>query len=337
MLAIITGLAVILGSAGITGPDAAGFPENSADFYIEDGCLLRNHCSPEKLKIPGYVTAFQQQGESLYFITAREGFYHAGFINPGGNKIFNTGIEAYQDSSVKVQVNNGIFFFSVSSISGGMATLYRFSPDLNILQSMSNINDFSFAAGNLLILKNGTLNYNGMEIPVMLRNPSVGRIIDNRLVYLLSGSEVEVCDLAAGKSIYQYKEGVVYDSGDNFNVILEFSEFSSGADDLRSDEKMVYYNVTVNGQDMGRTETGPAGIPRQFHVKVKAGSYNIITAERWELDKGRGRYVRVNNINQPGEIKIYVPFNRVVKIDYSFNGREYRITQNVFAKNEEDG
>jgi hypothetical protein len=336
MLGIITGLVIMLSSAGITGPDSAGSIKNMPQFHINDGYIIRNYSSFEKLQIPGYVTAFHQQSESLYFITAREGFYHAGFMMPGGNNIFNTGIEAYEGSCVKLQVSNGVFFFSVSSLTGESATLYRFSPDLNIIESISNINDFSIISGDLLILREGLLNYNGIEIPVMLQKASIGRVIDNRIVHITNGADVEICDIAAAKSIYQYKDGIVYDSGDDFNVLLQFADFPQNITNNRIDEKMVYYNVTVNGHDIGRTETGPAGIARQLQAKVKAGTYNIITAERWELDKSRGRYVRVNNINQPDELRIFVPFNRVVKINYNCYGTKYRITQNVFVKNEED-
>ena len=336
MLGIITGLVIMLGSAGIAVPDSADSIKNMPHFRIDDGYILRNYFSPEKLDIPGYVTAFHQQGESLYFITAREGFYHAGFIMEGGNKIFNTGIEAYEGSVVKLQVCNGIFFFSVSSLTGESATLYRYSPDLNTIQSISNISDFSIISGDLLILREGSLNYNGIEIPVMLQKASICRVIDNRIVHITNGADVEIFDIAAAKSIYQYKDGIVYDSGDNYNVILEFYDPPQNSTNSRQDDKLVYYNVTVNGHDMGRTETGPAAIVKQLQVKVKAGSYNIISAERWELDKSRGRYVRVNNINQPDEIRIYVPLNRVVKINYSCTGTVYTITQNVFTKNEED-
>ncbi|MFA5518852.1 MAG: hypothetical protein WDA74_06295, partial [Spirochaetota bacterium] len=67
-----------------------------------------------------------------------------------------------------------------------------------------------------------------------------------------------------------------------------------------------------------------------------AGNYNIISAERWELDKSRGRYLRVNNINQPEEIRIFVPLNRVVKIQFNYDGNYYNILQSVYVKNEED-
>jgi hypothetical protein len=336
MIGIITGLIIILGSAGIAGPDSAESFKNAPDFHIDDGYIVRNYSSSEKLDIPGYVTAFHQQGKSLYFITATEGFYHAGCMMSAGNSIFNTGIEAYEGSNVKLQVCSGVFFFSVSSLTDESATLYRFSPDLNAIQSISNIKDFSIISGNLLVLREGLLNYNGIEIPVMLQKASIGRVIDNRIVHITNGADVEICDIAAAKSIYQYRDGIVYDSGDNFNVIFEFYDPPRNSTNSGKDEKMVYYNVTVNGHDIGRTETGPAAVVKQLKAKVKAGSYNIIAAERWELDKSRGRYVRVNNINQPDEIRIFVPFNRVVKINYNCKGTVYTITQNVFAKNEED-
>lgn len=336
MLGIIMTASILLGSAGVAGSDMEGALYGAVDFYIEEGYLFRKNSSSQRLEIPGYVAAFYQQMECLYFITVRDGFYSTGVLSPDGNYIFNTGIEAFNERKVKIAFNRGIFLFSISNSTGQGSTLYRFSPDYNNLQSIDGINDFLIVSGNLLILKEGVLNYNGIKIPVMLKAAKIRDIFDNRLVLLTDGIDVEVCDLSAAKSIYQYREGIVYDKGDNFNVLLEFSDLREDESPAGNEGKMVYYNITVNGQDIGRTETGPGSLVKQIQGRVNANNYNIITAERWELDKSRGRYLRVNNINQPEEIKIFVPLNRVVKIEYNYDGNYYNILQNVFVKNEED-
>lgn len=335
MLGIIIAASILLGSA-VSGSDMEAAHYDRVDFYIEEGYLFRKNSSSQRLEIPGYVTAFYQEKDCLYFISVRDRFYSTGVLSLDGNYIFNTGIEAFNDRRVKIAFNRGIFFFSISNIAGQGSTLYRFSPDYNNIQSIDGVSDFSIVSGNLLILEEGFINYNGLKIPVMLKGAQIRDILDNRLVLLTDGTDVEVCDIAAGKSIYQYREGIVYDKGENFNVLLEFYDLRDDVIPAGEEKKMVYYNVVVNGHDIGRTETGHGSLVKQMQARVNAGNYNIITAERWELDKSRGRYLRVNNINQPEEIRIFVPFNRVVKIEYNYDGIYYNISQNVFVKNEEE-
>ncbi len=335
MLGIIMAASVLLGSIGVADENQGSFYD-SAGFYIEDGYLFRKDLYSKRLEIPGYVNAFFKQGECLYFISERDGFYFAGVLSPGRNYIFNTGLEALHNNKVKIIFNTGVFYFSVSTNIAQTSTLYRFSSDYNSLQSIDGIVDFAFVSGDLLILKKGFLDYNGVKIPVMLNAEGIRDILDNRLVLLTDGTDVEVCDIAAAKSVYQYREGVVYDKGDNFNVLLEFCDQRNYVASSDKEEKLVYYNVTVNGHDIGRTETGYGSLVRQMEARVNAGNYNIISAERWELDKSRGRYLRVNNINQPEEIRIFVPLNRVVKIQFNYDGNYYNILQSVYVKNEED-
>ena len=333
MLGIIMTASILLGA--ITDADSVS-RYDSVDYYIEDGYLFRKDLYSQRLEIPGYVNAFFKQGECLYFISERDGFYSAGVLSPGRNYIFNTGIEALHGNKVKIIFNRSVFYFSILNNIAEVSTLYRFSPDYNSLQSIDGIIDFAIVSGDLLILKKGFLDYNGVKIPVMLNAERIRDILDNRLVLLTDGTDVEVCDIAAARSVYQYREGVVYDKGDNFNVLLEFCDQRNYVASSDEEEKLVYYNVTVNGHDIGRTETGYGSLVKQMEARVNAGNYNIISAERWELDKSRGRYLRVNNINQPEEIRIFVPLNRVVKIQFNYDGNYYNILQSVYVKNEED-
>lgn len=326
-------VSILLGAIGDADP---GSRYDSVDYYIEKGYLFRKDLYSQRLEIPGYVNAFFKQGECLYFISERDGFYSTGVLSPGRNYIFNTGIEALPDNKVKIVFNTGVFYFSISNSIAQTSTLYRFSPNHNNLQSIDGIIDFAFVSGDLLILKKEFLDYNGVKIPVMLNAEQIRDILDNRLVLLTDGADVEVCDIAAAKSVYQYREGIVYDRGDNFNILLEFCDFKNYEASFDEEEKLVYYNVTVNGQDIGRTETGYGSLVKHMETRVNAGNYNIISVERWELDKSKGRYMRVNNINQPDEIRIFVPFNRVVKIQFNYDGNYYNILQSVYVKNEED-
>lgn len=337
MLGIIMTAAIILSSSGLSTTDintrGNAVNESAAEYRVHDGYVYRYVPSFQKLDLPGYVISIYPDGDDLFFITIQDGLISAGILSPSGNYIFRTGIEASQSDRVKLAVNNGIFYYSAPDSAGGFK-LYRYSPDRNQLQSIDNIDDFALAAGNIIILREGFIHYKGVHIPVMLRGAYIRHVIDERIIVLSDGTETEICDLAAARSIYQYQGNIVYDKGDNFNIILEFTDLGRAGSPPHEEEKMVYYNVTVNGYDIGRTETGPGSLLKQIQTKVAPGRENIIIAERWELDRNRGRYVRVNNINQPEEIRLFIPFSRVVKLSFRFNGSEHGVVQNVFIKNE---
>lgn len=339
MLGIILTAVIILTASGPANADLnstrSTVSELSAEYHINDGCVYRYRPSYQKLDLPGYVVSIYSDGDDLYFITIQDGFLSAGILSPDGNYIFRTGIAFNNNSRVKLQVNSGVFYFSAADAERG-ERLFRYSAERNVLQSIDNIDDFALIAGNILVVKGGVISYKGIQIPVMLQNTYIRNVIDERIVVLSDGTETEICDLAAARSIYQYKGDIVYDRGDDFNIILEFADLGRVRTAEHEDEKMVYYNVTVNGYDIGRTETGPGTLVKEIHAKVVAGRQNIINAERWELDRSRGRYVRVNNINQPEELRVFIPFNRVVKLSFRYNGSEHGVSQNVFIKNEGD-
>ena len=81
---------------------------------------------------------------------------------------------------------------------------------------------------------------------------------------------------------------------------------------------MIYYQVIINGVETGRTETTPPNAISSSMIKAEAGKFCLIKAERWELDRIKGRYVRVNNIYQPEELKIFVPENRILRIRFIY-------------------
>jgi hypothetical protein len=337
MVGIIMSASILILASGLSDPDlnmrGGGLNKISIDYRIHDGYVYRHTPSYEKLELPGYVLSLYPDGDDLYFITIQDGLLSAGILSLRGNYIFRTGIAAPQNNRVKLEVTSGVFYFSASD-SAGRLRLYRYSAERNELQSIDNIDDFALISGNILILKEGFVNYKGIQIPVMLRRTNIRNVIDERIIVLSDGVETEICDLAAARSIYQYKGDIVYESGDNFNIILEFADIGRIRSAAHEEEKMVYYNVTVNGYDIGRTETGPGSLVKQIQTKVAAGRENIINAERWELDRNRGRYVRVNNINQPEELRVFIPSNRVVKLGFRYDGSRHGISQNVFTKNE---
>ena len=187
--------------------------------------------------------------------------------------------------------------------------------------------DFHIIDGKPLILNNDSLDYNGLNIPIMLRGQmEIAEVFDSRIVIIRGASEIEIVDLIAGKSIYQFNRDSIADYNDKYNLILEFEDGKTNSD------QSTYYEITINGIEESRTETGRGDLSKLFYKKLMPGEYHIVKAERWELDREKGRYVRINNIYQPDEVKIFIPDNRIVKLKIGFDGKTYSINQSVVYK-----
>jgi hypothetical protein len=117
------------------------------------------------------------------------------------------------------------------------------------------------------------------------------------------------------------------------NLIVEFVDVLTESYNSKNSVETIYYEILIDGVEESRTETGRGEISKIFHANLAPGKYHIIRPERWELDKSKSRYVRVNNISQPGELKIFIPENRVIKIRVEFNGSGYKLNQSVLLKN----
>jgi hypothetical protein len=93
----------------------------------------------------------------------------------------------------------------------------------------------------------------------------------------------------------------------------------------QNDREMVFYKVSIDGNESGRTDSGPARLSREFRIKVEANKYHLIKLERWVLNSAKGRYDRENNIRQPKIEEIFIPMNRIVKLKLKFDGKYYNI------------
>jgi hypothetical protein len=312
---------------------------NNENFVLTEDVLYKiNSCN--NVKLFNKVAAIFNDKNTLYYVRNSEDKWIAGFlnVNSGTGKEFE--ISGRYEKLYKFIGFNEVFYFLVHPVkengSESSATdrvLIRFNPDNNSYQKIDGIVDFILLNGKPLLLKKGILDYNGSIIPLLLTgNMKISFVKDSRIVFISDENGTEVADLLSGKSFYQYRENSIPEYSDDCNLIIEFTDRVSKNQTSPSDENTVYYEVLVDGVDENRTETGRGDICKTFHSKLDTGKYHIIKPERWELDKTKGRYVRVNNILQPGELKILIPDKRIIKIKIEFDGSGYIVNQAVLFK-----
>ena len=107
---------------------------------------------------------------------------------------------------------------------------------------------------------------------------------------LIQCSSIEKSDIKPGKQ----------SPGINFILTAYDTDIDDPAKDRRS-----YYRVYINKIDSGRTTTGLESQAKFFEAQLPPNRH-LIKLEKWVLDESQGRYVKVNNIEQPKPDFIYI-------------------------------
>ncbi|HPS57464.1 MAG TPA: hypothetical protein PK514_05100 [Spirochaetota bacterium] len=318
-----------------SGPAAAG------DIY-----LLRNgriiHIAgtdPEELNLNGDVTAVFTADSGVYYVRHDDQGYTAGFYTPGpaGSGEYQVLHQSYTvERFIVSEKIIYILFKKPGELAGsGSNELLRINPATGLIDTVDQVSDFGLVRGTVFILRGREIQYNGGSIPLMIEGDMhVRAVVDDRLVLVGSGEETEVCDVVEGRNIYQYSGTGSFPVNEEYNLVFEFADtgVSGGASD--PDGSMVYYNIIINGYEDERTETAPGRVTKTSYLLLDPGRSYLVRVERWELDRVKGKYVRANNVMQPGELKVFVPENRGLKIIVEFTGSGYNIRQGVYRGNE---
>ncbi len=94
--------------------------------------------------------------------------------------------------------------------------------------------------------------------------------------------------------------------------------FSSDVPEGPDEDDLCYYRVRIDKMERGRTPTGLESQFKTFTTSLERNRH-LVEFEKWVLDRGKKRYVRPNNIDQPRPNHIYVDLleNRSVRVDVS--------------------
>ncbi len=86
----------------------------------------------------------------------------------------------------------------------------------------------------------------------------------------------------------------------NFILVAYDADIEDPSSDRRS-----YYRVFIDKIDSGRTTTGLESQKKYFEAELSDNKH-LIKVEKWVLDEKKGRYIKLNNIEQPKPDYIYV-------------------------------
>jgi len=107
-----------------------------------------------------------------------------------------------------------------------------------------------------------------------------------------------------GCGTVERKDNIKVKSENNFYISISDSDIVN-----TSDNKICYYTIYIDKNESGRTTTGPESQEKVFEA-VLTPAKHLIKVEKWVLNESLGRYIKVNNIDQPKPDYIYVDIKK---------------------------
>ncbi len=100
------------------------------------------------------------------------------------------------------------------------------------------------------------------------------------------------------------------ESGNNFYISINDSDIENPENDRRC-----YYMIYIDKAESGRTSIGLESQEKDFNLLLSKNRH-LIKIEKWVLNENLGRYVKLNNIEQPKPDFIYINIenNKIVKL-----------------------
>ncbi len=97
----------------------------------------------------------------------------------------------------------------------------------------------------------------------------------------------------------------------NFKFVGYDTDIKNPDNDRRS-----YYKIFIDKSEEGRTTTGLESQEKTFEMALPPNRH-LITVEKWVLDEKTGRYIKLNNIEQPKPNFFYfaLPADKVVIVE----------------------
>lgn len=134
------------------------------------------------------------------------------------------------------------------------------------------------------------------------------------------------CSTTEKEKFYSYTPEISTDKI-NFSITAYDTDIDNPAMDRRC-----YYRVYINKIDSGRTTTGLESQEKYFETSLSANRH-LVKLEKWVLDEEQGRYLKVNNIEQPKPDFIYITVTESAKVKVTMKSTRFGNT--AFSKNEE--
>ncbi len=275
---------------------------------------------------PG-VVRFAVEGGTVFYVRAEGGRTYCGRWNPDEAGPIELPLDGAGTAPERLRGSGATLYALYGPFENGGGTLYSAKLNEGIILEARGVVDFTLYDGRPVVLEREDSGFRCVigdsRVHLALEGGAVFRDgTDGRLLVVSDGERTEVVDAATARVVYRYAGTVVYRAPDDHNLELEAVDDTPGP----PSGKTLFYRITINGTEAGRTDTGPAETRRVFRHSVPAGEYLVVAAERWELNLKKERYERANNILQPDPIRLFVPEGLILKVSISYDGRSYRTT-----------
>jgi hypothetical protein len=314
---------------------AGGGP--SCVYSIEDGkIILYSGESAKAVPVTGVISSHYHGDDGIYYISiktdsnASETFVGCVDLQSGTVR-YEKKLSFDSDKFIlgKLMVSEGIAYLLAEprSPSGAGRVLTRINLNSMEISNLPDVMDYHADKQDLILLaKRGTgmaVIRNEIVVPITMAGqylPRIGEVVNGRMVLITNGDVTEIIDIISGRDVYGYSNKKELQMPDEYNLAVDIHDSKVSEQD---DREMVFYKVFLDGIESGRTDSGPAALSREFRVKIDVNKYHILKLERWILNAAKGRYERENNIRQPKTEQIYMPMNRIVKINITCDGKNY--------------
>lgn len=310
----------------------------SGDNYILDGDIMFRESGGQRIRMFDRVANACADEGVVYYIRSSGDLWFAGFIQ-GGMSAAEYQLPGRFDKIYKFVCYRKIFYILAEQLADGIsdrkpsAVLVRFNPDQSSVNSVEDVSDFHLIQGRAVVINGNIIDYNGTQVPLSINGRlKISAVTDSRIVTVSGADGTEIVDILAAKSIYQYRDNSLPEYPVEYNLAVAFRDNITISPAGNVTNRSIYYVILIDGADENRTSTGAGEAEKLINARLAAGKYHLIKAERWELDPVKGRYIRMNNISQPREIRIYIPENRIIKVNIEFDGSGYIIKQSVVYK-----
>ena len=299
------------------------------DYILKDGIILEvGTDSLKRISVGGSVLAIDETEDFLFYFKKTSNSHYAGRIPKNGDEPSEIALAINSNAELKKFFVCGEDAVVLTADSGKVSgKLFHVYFDEGGVRTADNIIDVAPAAGLPVLLEGGmggiVLSFDGNIIPCSINAHRISNVIGGQIVVVTDGNISEIIDIQRGKNIYAFSRGLNFALPESYNLVFEAADTMQSS---TTDNKIIFYKVFVDGVEAGRTETGIAPVSKVFTVNLDSGKYHVITPERWELDRKKEEYVRVNNVHQPKPARIYVPENRIIKLLFFFDGKEYKFS-----------
>ena len=303
------------------------------DYRIINGVMFEQS-GVKKIDLNGNILAIHETPSGVFCLINDRRILYVGLIRNGENKL------SLELNLPDLDPNSKVKRFFADSEFAYILTgeqLVRLSLNNGEVTNRWGILDAVLSADRLILLEERQgetiLNCNSIIVPCYGKYHVISSVIEDRLAVLKDKDDkrAEVIDIQQGRNVYGFFVGINYAVPDKYNLLLDAIDDDVNAAS-QTEGRIVFYKIFVNGVEAGRTETGIALSRKSFNVKLQPGEYYLITPERWELDRKKEEYVRVNNISQPKPVRVYIPENRIINISFSYDGKEYRFNSSIVTE-----